>query len=97
MFIINDEDYLKIIEEELIYIPKVEIDVFEKANQNTSNNVIDLSLKEELNILVKSDYFDIFDSACLMSLDEPSKLNSDINYSDDWKYREHNQFQHSHY
>lgn len=89
--IINDENYLKIIEEELIYIPKIEIEVFEEVDQNTGNDVIDLSLNEELNILTKSDYFDIFDSACLMSLDEPSKLNSDINYGDDWKYGEHKQ------
>ena len=88
---INDENYLKIIEEELTYTPRIEVEVFNNHNKNTESNVIDLSLNEELNILIKSDYFDIFDSACLMSLDEPSKLNSDINYCDDWKYGEHKQ------
>lgn len=60
--------------------------------QNIETSLTEQSIfSKELDILVRRDFFTIFESACLISLDEPSKLMSDINYDDDWKYGEHKQ------
>lgn len=87
-------NFMPIMELGIIEKPKKEIS-FSKAPKPISplngvsyTNTVDTP--SYLRVLALSDYFTIFDAACLMSLDEPEIAN-DINYDDSFRYGEHKQ------